>query len=78
MSRPVAVITGVGRPVGIGAGIARTLIADGWDLAVSYWTGYDDRVNGGAAGLDTLLEEVGEHTIAVPGTLGNFPCAITK
>ncbi|MFP7834885.1 SDR family oxidoreductase [Marisediminicola sp. LYQ134] len=66
MSRPVAVITGVGRPEGIGAGIARTLIADGWTVAVSYFTPYDDRVNGGATGLEGLLAEFGEHAIAVP------------
>ncbi|WP_165068150.1 SDR family oxidoreductase [Marisediminicola senii] len=77
MSRPVAVITGVGRPVGIGAGIARTLIADGWDLAVSYWTGYDDRVNGGAAGLDALFEEFGDRAIAVPVDLERTDAAST-
>ena len=44
--RPLALITGVGRPVGIGAGIARELARQGWDLAVSYWAPYDERVSG--------------------------------
>ncbi len=37
-----ALITGVGRRRGIGAGIAAGLAADGWDLALSYWHPYDE------------------------------------
>ncbi|WP_026820528.1 SDR family oxidoreductase [Arthrobacter castelli] len=51
MTRPIALITGVGRAAGIGAGIARKLAAEGWDLALTYWSGYDERVHlGGAPG----------------------------
>ncbi len=39
--RPAALITGVGRRVGIAAGIAARLADDGWDLALSYWRPYD-------------------------------------
>ena len=39
--RPAALITGVGRKVGIGAGIAARLADDGWDLGLSYWRPYD-------------------------------------
>lgn len=46
--RPVALLTGVGRTVGLGAGIARRLAASGWDIAFSYWTAYDDRMQWGA------------------------------
>lgn len=45
MKKPgVAVITGVGRRRSIGAGLALGLAQDGWDLALSYWQPYDDRV----------------------------------
>jgi 3-oxoacyl-[acyl-carrier protein] reductase len=39
-----ALITGVGRRRGIGAGIAAGLALDGWDLALSFWSPYDDRL----------------------------------
>lgn len=41
---PVALVTGVGRLRSIGAGLALGLAADGWDLALGYWTPYDDRL----------------------------------
>lgn len=45
--RPLALITGVGRTVGIGAGIARQLAASGWDIAFTYWSPYDRRMDWG-------------------------------
>ncbi|WP_411699550.1 SDR family oxidoreductase [Conyzicola sp.] len=74
MTRPIALITGVGRTVNIGAGIARTLAADGWDLALSHWTPADEAVFGGAAsdGLDDLLTELaasGARVVAIPADL---------
>ncbi|MEV6344207.1 SDR family oxidoreductase [Actinoplanes sp. NPDC051851] len=46
-SRPVALVTGVGRTVGIGAGIATRLAASGWDIAFTYWNPYDERMTWG-------------------------------
>lgn len=39
-----ALITGVGRRRGIGAAIAAGLAADGWNLALSFFGAYDDRL----------------------------------
>jgi 3-oxoacyl-[acyl-carrier protein] reductase len=42
--RPVALITGVGRTRGIGAGIARGLALAGWDIVFTYLVSYDERM----------------------------------
>ena len=68
-ARPVALVTGVGRTVGIGAGIARRLAASGWDIAFSYWTAYDDRMRWGvqSGATDKLVKELSDlGATAVP------------
>jgi 3-oxoacyl-[acyl-carrier protein] reductase len=47
VSRPLALVTGVGRTVGIGAGIACRLASSGWDVAFTFWTPYDQRMTWG-------------------------------
>lgn len=55
MSRPIALVSGVGRRVGIGAGIARKLASEGWDLALTYWAPYDERMPWGVQPHDVAL-----------------------
>lgn len=42
--RGTVLVTGVGRRRSIGAGLALGLAEDGWDLILSYWAPYDDRI----------------------------------
>ena len=55
--------TGVGRRRGIGAGIAAGLADDGWDLALSYWPAYDQRLGleGSPDDPGVLAEELRSH-----------------
>ncbi|MGA4999337.1 SDR family oxidoreductase [Streptomyces arboris] len=73
-ARPVALITGVGRSIGIGAGIARQLAASGWDIAFTYWTPYDRRMewgaeDGAAGSIARELEDAGARTAAIEADL---------
>jgi 3-oxoacyl-[acyl-carrier protein] reductase len=73
-TRPIALVTGVGRTIGIGAGIARQLAASGWDIAFTYWTAYDDRMAWGAdagatAAISADLAAAGAASAAVEADL---------
>lgn len=74
MDRPKALISGVGRPNGIGAGIARCLLGLGWDLALTYWPAYDQRMPWGSQpdefrALRAELASSGARIVTLPADL---------
>jgi 3-oxoacyl-[acyl-carrier protein] reductase len=74
--RPVALVTGVGRTVGIGAGIAARLAASGWDIAFTYWTAYDERMPWGAepgatGAIESTLSGHGAAVAAIEADLAD-------
>ncbi|GAA3091014.1 SDR family oxidoreductase [Streptomyces roseofulvus] len=75
-ARPVALVTGVGRTVGIGAGVALRLAQAGWNVAFTYWTPYDARMAWGveadaADSIARALAERGADTAAVEADLAD-------
>ncbi|MBB5940135.1 SDR family oxidoreductase [Streptomyces zagrosensis] len=75
-ARPLALVTGVGRTIGIGAGVARQLASSGWDIAFTYWTPYDRRMTwgdepGATEAVGSALAEQGASTAAIEADLAD-------
>lgn len=74
--RPVALITGVSRKIGIGAAIAQKLASCGWDIAITYWKPYDKSMEWGSdpADLNEIIlsiEKTGARIEAIEADLSD-------
>jgi 3-oxoacyl-[acyl-carrier protein] reductase len=74
MPKPIALISGVGRAAGIGAAIAKKLANDGWDLALTYWSPYDNRMPWGVQprevdSIKSKLASAGARTFSIEADL---------
>ncbi|WP_426566604.1 SDR family oxidoreductase [Angustibacter sp. McL0619] len=71
-----ALVTGVGRRRSIGAALALGLAGDGWDLGLSYWTPYDDRLGYERTPADpeavaAQCRALGRRVVLLPGDLAD-------
>jgi len=72
--RPVALVTGASRAIGIGASIAAALAESGWDVATTFWRPYDASMPWGSESsevqtLRATLESHGARTTSVEADL---------
>ncbi len=58
--RPLVLVTGASRKIGIGAAIALKLAESGWDVAITFWRPYDAKMPWGSksAEAETILDQV--------------------
>lgn len=73
-ARPIALVTGASRLIGIGSAIATTLAQAGWDVAITYWRPYDAEMPWGSAPaeVETLcaqMQAYGARTLAIEADL---------
>jgi 3-oxoacyl-[acyl-carrier protein] reductase len=58
--RPIVLVTGASRSIGIGSSIAKELAQSGWDVALTYWQSYDELMPWGSdpREVQLLLNEI--------------------
>jgi 3-oxoacyl-[acyl-carrier protein] reductase len=69
-------VTGVGRTVGIGAAVAVDLAQAGWDVAISHWQPYDEKMPWAAEPdaqreLTDRMTELGARSVAIEADLSD-------
>ena len=68
-SKPIAIVTGASRKIGIGTAIARALAKDGVDVFITFYRPYDERMVWGSRTKDSdeLIQELQELGVRVDG-----------
>jgi 3-oxoacyl-[acyl-carrier protein] reductase len=71
-----ALVTGVGRTAGIGATVAVDLARAGWDVAISHWQPYDEKMPWGVERdaqreLTDRMTELGARSVAIEADLSD-------
>jgi 3-oxoacyl-[acyl-carrier protein] reductase len=74
--RGVALVTGVGRMIGIGATVAVDLARSGWDIALNHWGRYDEKMPWGAEPdaqrqLADQIAAAGARSVAIEADLSD-------
>ena len=74
--RPVALVTGVSRKIGIGAAISLALAKSGWDVATTYWRPYDASMPWGsdddeAAKITDQIRGFSARTVSIEADLSD-------
>jgi 3-oxoacyl-[acyl-carrier protein] reductase len=72
--RPIVLITGASRSIGIGSSIAEELAKSGWDIALTYWQPYDASMPWGSEPKEVellchKLEQFGSRSTAIEADL---------
>jgi 3-oxoacyl-[acyl-carrier protein] reductase len=72
--KPIVLITGASRAIGIGASIAEELAKSGWDIALTYWQPYDASMPWGSEPeevklLCQKLDRLGARSTAIEADL---------
>lgn len=82
MTRRVALVTGVGRLAGLGAALAVRLAVDGFDVATTHWSAYDERMPWGPRPDDPeqvagAIRQAGARTATVAADLSRVDAPAT-